>query len=164
MGCNLIHCKFAGMTIEEANRTLNSYLSGIYVEREALSISSLVMEHLTGMSKGVQLLNKMDRFTDTQANLFRRYLTELLNNRPVQYILEEAWFGPYPFFVDERVLIPRPETEELVDWLLKDSEMRKAGTSLIDIGTGSGCIAIYVKKKERTFRPSLWMWKNRLWK
>ncbi len=142
------------MTIETANRTLISSLSGLFDEREASAISFLVMERLTGMSKSIQVLSKTNEFTIKQQDLFEHYLSDLVNQRPVQYVLEEAWFGSYPFYVNEHVLIPRPETEELVDWLLKENSGRVAGTSVLDIGTGSGCIAIYIKKKRKDFQVS----------
>ncbi|HSZ32905.1 MAG TPA: peptide chain release factor N(5)-glutamine methyltransferase [Puia sp.] len=142
------------MTIETANRTLISSLSGLYDEREASAISFLVMERLTGMSKSLQVQNKTNEFTIKQRNLFEHYLSDLVNQRPVQYVLEEAWFGSYPFYVNEHVLIPRPETEELVDWLLKESSHRMPGTAVLDIGTGSGCIAICIKKKRKDLQVS----------
>jgi release factor glutamine methyltransferase len=151
MGCNLNHCKFASMTIEDANRLLIASLTGLYDEREAASVSSLVMERLTGMPKGLRVLNKRESFTNRQQELFQDWLTQLLRFRPVQYILGEAWFGPFPFYVDENVLIPRPETEELADWLLKDNADRPMGSAILDIGTGSGCIAVYLKKKRKDF-------------
>ena len=140
------------MTIEIANRTLISSLSGLFDDREASAISFLVMERLTGMSKSLQVQNKTNEFTIKQQDLFEHYLSDLIKQRPVQYILEEAWFGSYPFFVNEHVLIPRPETEELVDWLLKENSSRAPGTTVLDIGTGSGCIAIYIKKKQKDFQ------------
>jgi release factor glutamine methyltransferase len=152
MDCNLIHCKFAGMTIADANRLLISSLTGLYDERESASISSLVMERLTGMPKSRRVLHKTENFTLQQDELFQSYLTDLMDQRPVQYVLGEAWFGPYPFFVDENVLIPRPETEELVNWLLNDSSGRGPGKSILDIGTGSGCIPVYIKKKRPDFQ------------
>ena len=139
------------MTIEEANRLLIASMTGLYDEREAASVSSLVMERLTGMPKGLRVMHKSESFTNIQENLFRDWLTQLLRSRPVQYILGEAWFGPFPFYVDESVLIPRPETEELADWFLKDNSGRPMGSSVLDIGTGSGCIAVYLKKKRKDF-------------
>jgi release factor glutamine methyltransferase len=111
----------------------------------------MVLEHLTGMPKSLRLLQKTDLFSAKQEALFRSYLQELVNHRPVQYVLSEAWFGSMPFYVDENVLIPRPETEELVDWLLKDSSLRGPGTTVVDIGTGSGCIPVFIKKKRIDF-------------
>jgi release factor glutamine methyltransferase len=139
------------MTIEEANRLIISSLTGPYEEREAASISSLVMERLTGMPKSLRLLNKKNAFTTKQHALFQQWLAELLSRRPVQYVLGEAWFGPFAFYVDEHVLIPRPETEELVDWLLKDNASGDKVRSVLDIGTGSGCIPVYIKKKRKDF-------------
>ena len=109
------------MTIEVANRLLLSSLSELYDEREAASISSMVMERLTGMPKSLRVLQKKDPLSAKQELLLGSYIRELVNHRPVQYVLGEAWFGHLPFYVDENVLIPRPETEELVDWLIKDS-------------------------------------------
>jgi release factor glutamine methyltransferase len=65
--------------------------------------------------------------------------------RPVQYVIGTAWFYNMPFKVNEAVLIPRPETEELVQWILDEKDSRKNAT-LLDIGTGSGCIPIAIKK------------------
>ena len=137
------------MTIEEANRLLISSLTGIYDERESASISSMVMERLTGIPKSLRIIQKADLFSTSQEELFRIYLSELLNQRPVQYVLSEAWFGAIPLYVNENVLIPRPETEELADWLLKDILISSPGIILLDIGTGSGCIPIYIKKKRK---------------
>lgn len=67
-----------------------------------------------------------------------------MTHKPVQYVLNEAWFGGMKFFVDENVLIPRPETEELVEWIVAESGDKK---TLLDIGTGSGCIPATLKKK-----------------
>lgn len=140
------------MTIDEATRMLISSLTALYDEREAASISSLVMERLTGMPKNVRIIHKKDLMSDRQEEMFRSYLAELVNHRPVQYVLGEAWFGPMPFYVDESVLIPRPETEELADWLLKDISVFEPGAAVIDIGTGSGCIAVYLKKKRKDLK------------
>jgi release factor glutamine methyltransferase len=151
MACNLIHCKFASMTIEEANRLIISSLTGHYDEREAASISSLVMERLTGMPKGLRLSHKNVHFSIGQQELFQQFLEELLRGRPVQYVLGEAWFGPFSFYVNENVLIPRPETEELVEWILDDKKSGDPAVTVLDIGTGSGCIPVYIKKKRKDF-------------
>ncbi len=138
------------MTIDAANRSLIISLGTIYDPREAASISSLLLEHLTGMSPGSRVMHKTDPLTDIQEDLLQKYLSELLQNRPVQYVLGESWFGGLRFFANEHVLIPRPETEELADWLVRDTK-RSSGLSVLDVGTGSGCIAIYIKKKRTDF-------------
>ncbi len=140
------------MKIEDASRMLISSLTALYDEREAASISSLVMEKLTGMPKNLRIIHKKDLMAAPQEELFQFYLAELVNHRPVQYVLGEAWFGTMPFYVDEAVLIPRPETEELTDWLLKDISVFESGPTVIDIGTGSGCIAVYLKKKRKDLK------------
>jgi release factor glutamine methyltransferase len=154
MDRNLIHCKFARMTIEKANRLLITSLSELYEEREAASISALVMDRITGLTKGQRFLHKADLLLPPDAVLFQQYLEELLKNRPVQYVLGEAWFGSLPFYVDENVLIPRPETEELANWLLGDAEGRSRQLTVLDIGTGSGCIPVYLHSKRPDFNLS----------
>lgn len=139
------------MTIDSANRLLLTSLTGIYDEREAAAISSMVMEHLTSQSKSERLLHKSADFSREQEGLFNQYYNDLLRQRPVQYVLQEAWFGGMPFYVDENVLIPRPETEELTEWLIQDARSAESELTVLDIGTGSGCIAVLIKKK----RPDL---------
>ena len=85
------------MTIDEANRLMVTSLTGLYDERESSSISSMVMERLTGMPKSQRVLHKADMLTSQQQEQFENYLHELLKFRPVQYVLGEAWFGPFLF-------------------------------------------------------------------
>ena len=139
------------MTIEEANRLLIASLNEIFDERESASICSLVMEKVSGMTKSLRVMHKTNGLTAQQQIIFQQFLSELIHNRPVQYVLGEAWFGGLPFYVDENVLIPRPETEELADWLVKESISEKE-LSLLDIGTGSGCIPVYIKNRRPDFR------------
>jgi release factor glutamine methyltransferase len=70
----------------------------------------------------------------------------LIEGEPVQYIVNEAYFHALPFYVDESVLIPRPETEQLVEIVATELSSRERAT-LVDLGTGSGCIAITLQKK-----------------
>jgi release factor glutamine methyltransferase len=69
-------------------------------------------------------------------------LLALKTNKPIQYILNEAFFMGHSFYVDESVLIPRSETEELVSWMLFDFSLSKDKLKVLDIGTGRGCIPI----------------------
>ena len=109
------------MNISQAFYNLLSQLQTQYDEREATAIAHMVMEHLTGgMSKTERILNKNQEFTAEQTTQYQSILNELCNGTPVQYVLKEAWFMGMPYFVDPNVLIPRPETEELVDWILTD--------------------------------------------
>ncbi len=73
-------------------------------------------------------------------------LSQLKQERPIQYILGHTDFYVMDFMVDENVLIPRPETEELVGWMISDLQNKESQTTILDVGTGSGCIAIALAK------------------
>lgn len=81
---------------------------------------------------------------EERKNIFWLYLLELKQKKPFQYVLGETEFYGFRFFVNKDVLIPRPETEELIEWILDDKP--KPNSSIIDLGTGSGCIAVTLKK------------------
>jgi release factor glutamine methyltransferase len=105
-----------------------------------------VMEKLTGWSKIDRVVNKQVPLSREQELQLEQYTSALLTHRPVQYVLQEAWFYRMKFYVDENVLIPRPETEELVEWVVQDAGADATNTRILDIGTGSGCIAVAIKK------------------
>ena len=79
-------------------------------------------------------------------------LNELKKFRPIQYILNESFFYGRTFYVDENVLIPRQETEELVKWVLSDYKDEEHHCDVLELGTGSGCIAISLAKEQRKFK------------
>lgn len=131
---------------------LRQQLATIYDSREASTISDWVLEKLTGLNKLDRLMYKEQELTSPQRQLFDSYLADLLSGKPVQYVFGEADFFGLKFYVDENVLIPRPETEELVQWVIDENS---AGPlSVLDIGTGSGCIAISLKYKKPQFNVS----------
>jgi release factor glutamine methyltransferase len=136
--------KFAAMTIHEANMQLLFRLYEIYDDREAANIADLVMENVTGWKRIDRVTNKQVKMSEVMTQQLDKYTQELLTHKPVQYVLHEAWFGGMKLYVDENVLIPRPETEELVDLIVKDKKEKEI--QILDIGTGSGCIAIALKK------------------
>ncbi len=72
--------------------------------------------------------------------------SKLCTGVPIQYVLQESWFDGRAFYVDESVLIPRPETEELLDWIKKDTAAHPLPNNILEIGTGSGILAISLKK------------------
>ncbi|MES2330464.1 MAG: peptide chain release factor N(5)-glutamine methyltransferase [Bacteroidota bacterium] len=136
------------MTIQEAQQTALMQLKKLYAEREAVNITDWVMEHITGKKRIDRLLDKQAIFAGSQIAKLDSILEELATNKPVQYVLEEAWFAGMRFFVNEYVLIPRPETEELVEWIALESQKLKVKSQkILDIGTGSGCIPIALRKK-----------------
>ncbi|MFT3933747.1 MAG: peptide chain release factor N(5)-glutamine methyltransferase [Chitinophagaceae bacterium] len=135
------------MTIHEASLQLRFQLFHIYDEREAGNIADLVLEKLTGWQKIDRVMNKNVPLSQRQEEQLQQYTDALAKHQPVQYVLQEAWFYNMKLYVDENVLIPRPETEELADWIIKDLREKKIATpKIIDIGTGSGCIPLALKK------------------
>ncbi|HEY4875686.1 MAG TPA: peptide chain release factor N(5)-glutamine methyltransferase [Puia sp.] len=148
------------MTIQEAQQKLLFQLYYIYDNSEAAAITNLVMENLVGWEKIDRIINKNLPLSMPHEELFEKYLQELSAHKPVQYVLHETWFCNMKFFVDENVLIPRPETEELVDWIVSEVRIQKSEVgsnskletqnsklTILDIGAGSGCIPIALKKK-----------------
>jgi len=137
------------MNLQQAQQELRSQLSVLYEPREAATIADWVMEKITGRKKTDRLVHKQDLLSGSQLETWNTYKAELLTHRPVQYVLGESWWGGMKFYVDENVLIPRPETEELVDWIVEEFGPGNASPalSLLDVGTGSGCIAIALQKK-----------------
>lgn len=114
----------------------------MYDAGEAAAITGLVLELFTG--KRVRPFSAKT-ITELESAKLARFQLELLTGKPVQYVLGEAWFLDRKFFVNESVLIPRPETEELVMLAIetiKQKGMPAKDLKILDIGTGSGCIAI----------------------
>jgi release factor glutamine methyltransferase len=123
---------------------IQSELQGLYPETEIRSFSYLIMEKVTGFSRTEIFVNKNTLFSKQQQHVIESFIEKLKIFIPIQYILGETEFYGLPFYVNESVLIPRPETEELVDWIQTEND-RNAFLNILDIGTGSGCIAIALK-------------------
>jgi release factor glutamine methyltransferase len=126
------------MTLKAAQSSLIARLQTLYDARESANIADWVMEYTTGKKRIDGLLVKDEPLTQEQETDLQRITGALLQHTPVQYVLGESWFCGMKFFVNPHVLIPRPETEELVSWIREDGNKG----NLLDIGTGSGCIAI----------------------
>ncbi|PZO30568.1 MAG: peptide chain release factor N(5)-glutamine methyltransferase [Flavobacteriaceae bacterium] len=131
------------------NRFLHA-LSSLYDEKEIESFFYLTLEKLH-QKKRIDLALQPDLAMDeTQFSQWETVLAELKTHKPIQYILGETEFYGLPFLVNENVLIPRPETEELVQLILDDlsirAQSRSENITILDIGTGSGCIPISLKK------------------
>ena len=133
------------MTLHEAFYTLKTELNKLYPEQEAQAIAHEVMENITQLSKIDRLMSKEQLLSSSQQNEWDYILDELLQGKPMQYVLGKCYFMGKEFLVDKNVLIPRPETEELVIWILNDWAQDKEGKSIFEIGTGSGCIPISLK-------------------
>ena len=136
------------MTIREASQQLIIQLYELYDQREAANIADLVMEKVTGWDKINRILNKQLPLSEPMKQQWHEFSAALMKGVPVQYVLGETWFRGLKFVVSEAVLIPRPETEELVEWVVKDAAVEKKNhLHVLDIGTGSGCIAISIKNE-----------------
>ena len=137
------------MTMQEATYFLLNTLKPVYGEGEAASMTDWVMEHLTGSKKTERMLYKNEAITAKEEATLEEYSNRLLAHEPVQYVLNEAWFCGLKFYVDKNVLIPRPETEELVEWVIANCKFPITELTIIDIGTGSGCIPVSLKRRVR---------------
>lgn len=132
------------MILQEVHNTVIQNLLALYDNREASNIADILTEHITGNNRTDRIVYKNTIITPQQYIEYKQAIERLLKHEPVQYLTSKAWFYKYPFYVNNSVLIPRPETEELVDYILKENTIKNP--SIIDIGTGSGCIAISLKK------------------
>lgn len=122
---------------------LSKALQAIYDDREASAIAHEVMEHITGATRLQRITDKDKQLTKEQEVEYNRVVPLLVKGTPMQYVLGYGWFQGNKYTVNEYVLIPRPETEELVDWIVGD--WKGKSISILDIGTGSGCIPISLK-------------------
>ena len=122
---------------------IKEYLKAYYPESEISGFIRIIIEHITKRSYPQAVISDT-KLTEEQTYLLHSILYRLKNSEPIQYIIGETEFFGLPFHVTKDVLIPRPETEELVELIL--NENKKSGLKVLDIGTGSGAIAIALAK------------------
>ncbi|UGS21786.1 peptide chain release factor N(5)-glutamine methyltransferase [Flavobacterium cyclinae] len=121
-------------------------LQGIQDEQEIESFFFILTEYLHNLKRVDVALNPNFELSEDDVEKWNVILAELQLEKPIQYITGEAWFFGLRFEVNENTLIPRPETEELVDWILSSSiTQHPTPLTILDIGTGSGCIPISLK-------------------
>jgi release factor glutamine methyltransferase len=142
-------------TIKDVFDNYRLELKDVYEANETEAITLLVVNEICKISKAkIKAFPEIELSTE-QADALNKTLKELKTGKPVQYILGKTEFYGLPFNVNPSVLIPRPETEELVEWVIGSvGSLKLAVGSLVDIGTGSGCIAISLKKNLPGFKVS----------
>jgi release factor glutamine methyltransferase len=133
------------MLVKNYKNTFLKELSNMYDEKEIESFFYLVLESIHKKKRIDLALEPKMEMDAIQLSLWQIVLTDLKKNKPIQYILGQTEFYGLPFIVNENVLIPRPETEELVELILSRNQSLKR-VKILDIGTGSGCIPISLKK------------------
>jgi len=131
-------------SIKKVISKIKNELKDIYPKEEIESFIFLIFEHVLGLSRTKLLTSYDDEFPNDKYAKIENFIADLKNSKPIQHIIGETSFYNLIFKVNSNVLIPRPETEELVDWIIKDH--KGDSKSILDIGTGSACIAIALSK------------------
>lgn len=132
-------------SVKSVSRYFRERLTGNFSEREIRKMFQLCAEKRLNLSPSELLLSDSVRMSESDLLYFRSIVKRLLNNEPFQYIYGETEFYGLRIKTDNRVLIPRPETEELVDWIIQSPHENL--TKVVDICSGSGCIALALKSK-----------------
>ena len=140
------------MKLKELQSQFAKELTEIYPKTEIRTFLNWLVEAYLGWNTTQMLLNSQEELAKEKVQLFQEALSELKKQKPIQYILGETEFYALPFKVNASVLIPRPETEELVDWIIEDYTNTTEKIDITEIGTGSGCIATSLAKNNTNFR------------
>lgn len=137
------------MTISELKKHFKTELSELYTDSETDFLYSVFVEKILSLNQIQQRMMSDQQLSDVNENHFQNILSELKTGKPYQHILGETEFYGMSFFVNENVLIPRPETEELLEMAIQkiqSSDFDVQGLKILDIGTGSGIIPLVLKK------------------
>ena len=136
------------MIISELKEFFKNQLSEIYADSEISELFSIFCNKILGMDKFELRISQHHIISEEQTRVFKQLISELKTGKPYQQILGYTEFYGLKFFVDEFVLIPRPETEELLELTISEIQKRNLkNTKILDIGTGSGIIPIVLKNK-----------------
>lgn len=128
-------------------------LNNFYAQNEVRSMLFIVLHHFFGLTKNDIILYPTKLFSESELLLVIKTVKALKTQKPLAYILGEWEFYGLNLTINEHVLIPRPETEELVQLIINE---KTSATSILDIGTGSGCIALALKKNLPNARVLAW--------
>ncbi len=134
------------MLLREIKNIYHSELDAIYGKEEVNSFFYLLIEHYFDLERFILAIQPELVIDKEQETVIFQALSELKLEKPIQHIIGTAYFMDLDFKVNEHVLIPRPETEELVRWILDDHKNTAKILTILDMGTGSGCIPISLDK------------------
>lgn len=132
-------------SLQQFTKNTQQQLSGLYTQSEISFLIRIILEEVS---------HKINNLSDSELLKAEDIVERLKNSEPIQYILGKYEFYGLTFQLTPDVLIPRPETEELVEWII--SENLKDKSSVLDIGTGSGCIAVTIAKKIKIADVNAW--------
>ena len=137
------------MTFLEAKRLAEESLAPAIPIGESQAIAMELCLFVSGLDKKDREGQRGYLFQESATALLNNLLNRIVQGEPLQYVLEESWFGGLRLKVTPAVLIPRPETEELVEWVISHCKFPLKDLQIVDAGTGSGCIALALKKRLR---------------
>lgn len=131
--------------MQKVKNFIKNELKGLFSPDEINSLTRLILEKEFSIPLADVLTCKFNHLSDAEMQRLSEIVGKLKNSEPIQYILGETDFFGLTFYLDDSVLIPRPETEELVQWIV--DSVKNEPLKILDIGTGSGCIAVTLAKK-----------------
>lgn len=138
------------MNVAETARWIESTLESLYESEERIAIARELLLHLFQAEKKDWIRIQQHLLTPDMREKLDQQVKRLIEKEPLQYVLGEAWFCSFQFHVAQGVLIPRPETEELVEWVISNCRFPVESLEILDVGTGSGSIAISLKRRIRS--------------
>lgn len=131
-------------TVQALELYVKDKLGSFLTDKEAHNTSAILFHHYLAMDRADIILKKNERVVESKMLEFYHAIKKINKGIPVQYVIGETEFYGLQIKVSSGVLIPRPETEELVDWIVKDANFT---SRILDIGSGSGCISLAIKKE-----------------
>jgi release factor glutamine methyltransferase len=140
--------------MQDAKKMIREKLQSLYPPEEIESFISMIFSYVLGFTRLEMHLRQTAKIPEAKLIQIAEIVNRLAEYEPIQYVLGETEFFGLKFKVSPAVLIPRPETEELVDWILKDKQ--EHFSSFLDVGTGSGCIPVAIAKSSQFVNVEGW--------
>lgn len=149
-------------SVKQLAAYIQSQLKNVVDANELQQFVWLIFDHLRGYSRLDLMMKAEEELSDEEVDFIHKAVERLQGHEPLQYVLGQTHFMDLIFKVNKNVLIPRPETEELVTWILEEhpagssKDHRNEAPHILDIGTGSGCIPVSLKKNRPMARVEAW--------